>query len=181
MARHALYGNVSIVRGYCSHCRSYAFVLEGKYACCDSPCGEEEPERKKRMSDCAFGRARPSKLWQLLILREQMDRCFYCNRRFNEQVYRHCRGLHLRLQWDHVNPHAYSLDNRDQNFVAACHVCNGIKSSLMFRSADEARTYITQKWKDKGYTDVCPVRVELRRETGASGLLQPEVQAEGMV
>src|ERR1700733_14234926 len=118
----ALYGNIAIPRAYCSECSTYAFVIDGELKCCDSPYDLGETSRVKRMSDCPAKRGTPSKKWQKHILAEQEHRCFYCNRRFGKTVYRRSRDLRLKLHWDHVNPYAYSLDNRTQNFVAACHV-----------------------------------------------------------
>ena len=160
----AHYGNVTILRGYCSECKGYAFVIDGKLRCCDKRFSEA-PTKDKRMSDCPIGRVGPSRSWQIRIMREQDGRCFYCDRSIGSTVYRHSKARILRLHWDHVNPYVFSLDNREQNFVAACHVCNGIKSSFIFGSVDEARTYITSKWYDKGYSDLPPVRIELRAET----------------
>jgi hypothetical protein len=48
-------------------------------------------------------------------------------------------------------PYAYSQDNGTPNFVAACHVCNGLKSAKMFRTIDEARGYLASKRAAKGY------------------------------
>jgi len=38
-------------------------------------------------------------------------------------------------------------DNYPYNFVAACQICNGIKSNLMFVSVDAARVYIQSLWE----------------------------------
>lgn len=68
----------------------------------------------------------------------------------------------LKLQWDHVDPWVYSLNNKDQNFVAACQICNGIKSSMIFNSVEEARVYIQGARKTKGYRETLPeVRIDL--------------------
>jgi hypothetical protein len=105
-------------------------------------------------------------------MEEQKFCCFYCDRRFGATVFRAGKPIALRINWDHVNPYAYSLNNHDQNFVAACHVCNGIKSSLIFRSTDEAKTHIAGRWQDKGYTDVSSVQVTIPQETVVAGVLQ---------
>lgn len=179
MARQAIYGNVTILRGYCRECSSYAFILEGKYVCCDKSAQELERGRK-RMSDCPLKRAALPRWQQERILSIQQHRCFYCAHLFGAHVYRHSRELVLRITWDHINPYTYSLDNREQNYVAACHVCNGLKSALVFGGVDEARSYLSERWKEKGYGDVPPVQIVLSAETRASGVLQPEVPSEGL-
>ncbi len=166
----AIYGNIALLRGYCSECKGYAFILEGKMACCGER-STDAPERFKRMSDCPEFRRGPSVKWQKYIMAQQHCRCFYCNRTFGSTVYRSTKPVRLKVNWDHINPYTYSLDNRNQNFVAACHVCNGIKSSLIFRSVDDATIYILERWKDKGYTDLSSVRIELQPETSIAKVL----------
>lgn len=166
----ALYGNIAIPRGYCSECDGYAFIIDGRLQCCDKRI-EMLPEKVLRVSDCPIGRRGPSRKSQKAILEQQDHRCFYCSRRFGQTVWRNSRSIRLVINWDHVNPYVYSLDNRSQNFVAACHVCNGIKSSLLFGGVDEARTHITEKWKDKGYGDLSPVSIKLRPETNIAKVL----------
>ncbi len=172
----AIYGNTGIRRELCSRCRRYAFVVSGKMACCDLPVEEPPVESLplKRMSAAPrMVRKRPSRDWQEAILKEQEEKCFYCNLPFESEVYRGNRAITLKLHWDHVNPYVYSLDNKDQNFVAACHVCNLIKHCFIFGSADEARIYITEKRKEKGYTSILPER-ELPKRV-YSKEVQPEV------
>lgn len=179
-ARIALYGNVAIPRGYCSICRSYSFIINGKLACCGE-LTDESPEGYKRMSSCPSQRKGPSARWKEYILRHQRQRCFYCDRSFGSRVFHRARAVYLRVQWDHVNPFAYSLDNRDQNFVATCHICNLIKSSLIFRSADEARVHIRNEWEAKGYADLSSVRIEVRPETSIAKVLPQKVPPSGLV
>jgi len=62
----------------------------------------------------------------------------------------------LRINFDHVVPFAYSQNNYRHNFVAACHICNSIKSSMMFNTLDEARAYIVATWVVKGIRDDLP-------------------------
>ncbi len=63
----------------------------------------------------------------------------------------------LKVCWDHRIPFAYSQDNRALNFVAACQICNGIKSSLMFERLEDARGYIYRRLQKKGYCFVSEV------------------------
>ena len=170
----AVYGTVVIPRGYCSECDTYAFIIDQQFACCGNP-AETDTERFVRMSDVAAARSGPSKRWRKYILELQQFRCFYCDRRFGSRVYRGLRMVSLCVHWDHVNPYVYSLDNRDQNFVAACHICNGIKSSLIFGSVEDARTHIRSRWEAKGYSDVPRVRNPVHSETTKAKILQSEV------
>lgn len=57
----------------------------------------------------------------------------------------------LRLNWDHFVPFAYGRTNASANWVAACHVCNGIKSCRVFDTVLEAQEYIRERWAAKGY------------------------------
>ena len=77
----------------------------------------------------------------------------------------------LRVEWDHYIPYSYSQDNRVSNFVAACQICNRIKSSLMLPSAEEYRVHIQNKRVEKGYSDVRPVRGEVSPETPVAKVL----------
>jgi len=80
----ALYGDLAILRGYCSKCMTYAFIIEGKLACCDKPAPRApEPTSKfKRMCDSVYRRKGPGKRWKDYILAIQNGDCFYCFRRF---------------------------------------------------------------------------------------------------
>ncbi len=159
----ALYGNTAIVRRFCTECEGYAFVLDGVLACCDKPVDKREITKIKRISDCVERRRHfVSRKKQVAILEAQQGCCFYCDRHFGTTVFSGQREIALRIQWDHVNPFTYSLDNRDQNFVAACHICNNIKAALIFKSVDEARTFIVGKWEERGISSVSPAKSKIR-------------------
>lgn len=96
-------------------------------------------------------RRKPGKVIRDRILRRQDDRCLYCGHRFGDTVWRRGRQVTLMLNWDHLVPYAYLAANPDDNWVAACHVCNGIKSSLIFQSVEEARDHILARAAHKGY------------------------------
>lgn len=168
----AAYGNIYIQRSYCDSCEGYAFILDGRLSCCNKPVEAGDFTKVKRISDCAIGRRGPSSLWRKKILSSQGDRCFYCYRWFGKLVYRKGKPQRLRCHWDHVSPYAYRLDNRDQNFVAACHVCNLLKSAKIFNDPDQARSYLYEAWERKGYSDQMPdVRFEIRPETPVAKVL----------
>jgi len=54
--------------------------------------------------------------------------------------------------WDHYIPYAYSQNNYPYNFVAACALCNGIKSSHLFDTLEEAIEYVKRRRAKKGVT-----------------------------
>jgi CRISPR/Cas system Type II protein with McrA/HNH and RuvC-like nuclease domain len=148
MAGHwALYGTVAIRRGFCTHCKMWALVLDGKIQCCDRLFGEDT-KRTKRISEPGQARSKPKPETQLRILAEQGSVCLYCGRSFGSWVQRRNKPLQLRLEWDHICPWKYSQDNRQTNFVAACHLCNAFKSDRVFSSIEDVRDHVAQKWAD---------------------------------
>lgn len=176
----ALYGNIVIPRVFCSECDSYGLVVDDIKQCCERP-AKTISERTKRISDCPIGRNIPKKKVRDFILETQSYRCFYCWRRFGQTVFRESRSIRLKIAWDHVNPYVYSLDNRNSNFVASCQICNGIKSSLIFKDADEARIHITERWKDKHYSDMPPMSIELHAYTPVAEVLSEDMSSNGVV
>lgn len=158
----ALYGNVAVKRGYCSNCSGYAFIVDGRFRCCGER-AEGQLKGAKRMMEAPNLRKSPSKAEQRAIIAAQNQRCFYCELLFGSTVYRKARAFTLRICWDHVIPWVYGLDNRNQNFVAACQICNSLKSTVMFSSIEAARTFLNEKRKAKGYTQDRPM-LELRRD-----------------
>ncbi|HEY7589206.1 MAG TPA: hypothetical protein VIB49_10755 [Thermoplasmata archaeon] len=144
----AIYGNVVIQREYCPHCHQHAFVSDGKLACCGAPTAFDS-HQMKRMSLAEDVRRTPSADEKRQILEIQGGRCLYCQRLFNTPVVRKDRLIWLKVNWDHWIPYSYSQNNYPYNFVAACQICNGIKSNLMFTSTDEARVYVQALWDAK--------------------------------
>lgn len=142
---NALFGNVSILRGYCYDCQSRAFVIDGDLQCCGKtfkkllvPIVEIE-----RVSIPVLMRKLPGLAERNEILQRQEYSCFYCDRRLGSWVDgRKQKQVKLRLHWDHWVPFSYNQDNRGDNFVAACHQCNARKSNLMFQTVEEARVYL---------------------------------------
>lgn len=170
-AHVAHYGNICMLRMECPDCKRVALVIDGRMACCDL-CVSCEPKYRKQMSEAAIVRRKPKSKDQKVILKRQEGRCLYCDRCFDSAVYRNGRKIRLRLHWDHMVPYVYSRNNNNANFVAACHVCNGIKAARMFDDVEEARIYINEKRQAKGYTDaVSELREGLPRETPLAKVL----------
>ena len=148
MAREhfALYGNVALQRQYCKSCRGFSFVLDSKLLCCNSPT-DFESRCTKRMSEAEDVRRHPNAEEKRGILEFQGDRCVYCERLFGSAVIKEGRLLFLKVTWDHLVPYSFSQNNYAYNFVAACQICNGIKSDLMFATLEEARVYVRALWE----------------------------------
>ena len=73
----------------------------------------------------------PSTYEREQALERQDGKCFYCNQPLGAVRTRNGREVTLRTHWDHLMPYAYDQNNSPDNFVAACHVCNGIKSFFL--------------------------------------------------
>lgn len=144
-----LYGSVALRKGWCDDCQAYSIVRDDELVCCGVPV-EVPPEKYKR--ECEPEQKR--KTLPLKRRQRQLDaqeyRCFYCERRFDSYVFRNGRSFKLRIEYDHMVPYAFTQNNSVENFVAACHICNRIKSDLCFRTVEEARIHIQQKWVEKG-------------------------------
>ena len=163
----SIYGNTAIEKGYCPDCGAESFIRDGQFLCCGGR-ANTNPTRYKRESEPDQHRVRLAAIVKARILEDQGHRCFYCDQPFGAvhhrraKVSRHrmrvvggseLRGtkITLRVCFDHRLPYAYSQDNRESNFVAACQVCNTIKGALVFGNMDEARVYIADHRRAKGY------------------------------
>ena len=146
----ALYGNIALERAYCRNCDSSSFIKADKFVCCGSP-APKVPAKFYRESDAPERRKQPPKREQRLILAEQNLRCYYCLERFGTLKFRVGTPIILSITWDHQVPYAFSCNNESKNFVAACQVCNGIKSDHIFKELEEARSFIKNIRRAKGY------------------------------
>ena len=148
-----LYGNVMLPKAYCDECDMMAIVREGRLQCCDKEI-DEVPESYKREVEPEQKRHLPPKRDRDRQLEEQDYRCFYCLRRFGATVFRKTRTVKLKYVWDHMLPYSFSQNNSPSNFVAACQVCNGLKSAMCFKTLDDAQQFLNTRWIEKGYTDI---------------------------
>lgn len=146
-----LFGNVSIPKAYCPFCKHEAFIIMGRYACCDASAEGFVPSRFIRESIPEARRKLPPMAERRRILALQGVRCFYCNVPFGSEVLRHGVPITISIHWDHQLPFAYAQNNKTTNFVAACHVCNALKSSKLFQTVEEAVEFLAVRRKDKGY------------------------------
>lgn len=146
----ALYGSKGLYRGYCTRCERYALILDGYIQCCDDHVEiDGECSTQKRMSSPTDKRGTASAKFRKQQLQEQDYRCIYCEQAFGSIVLYKRKVTSLQVRWDHRLPFAYSQDNQNSNFVAACQYCNGWKSSLIFQTIEEVRIYVQQKWEEQ--------------------------------
>ena len=146
-----VYGNISILKGWCTRCAGYSFVKDGLLKCCGTP-ADASPEYFKRECSPEQTRRSISPASKLAQLEAQDHRCIYCSKPFGSHVIRGTKAILLKLVWDHFVPYAYSQNNHAQNYVAACHICNSIKSDMMFQTIEDASVYIHTRRAAKGYT-----------------------------
>jgi len=147
----ALYGSVAIPRTECKECKEDTFIIEGRTACCGESVAVEKIKKVIRESISVFGRRPPPPAEQKEILEKQGNLCFYCNKFFGTLVFRKNKPLRLKINYDHMIPYSYLQANKNTNFVASCHVCNGIKSDKIFATIEEARGFIEFRRIEKGY------------------------------
>ena len=153
--RKLLYGGVSLFSELCPRCRYEAFVVNGKFVCCGRPVNDEATSWK-RMS-VAGKRRCLSPVKRREIIAAQNGRCFYCLELFTDLLYRRGKLVHKSIHVDHWEPYAFSADNDMPNLVAACSVCNGIKSDLIFKDKHACRDYIKKQRRAKGFTSEVPL------------------------
>ena len=147
------YGNTVLKTTYCPECHRDSFVIDGRLKCCDMPIGEIPATRIRVASVARAKRRKPSKPDQVEILEIQNNECFYCRIPFGSLIERTAtKSIVTTVCWDHYVPYSFSHNNRVANFVASCQICNGIKSSLMFDTPEDARAYIMKQRRLKGYT-----------------------------
>ena len=143
----AVYGNVQIPRIFCHRCQRWALILKGVRQCCEDKT-EVTITKRKRISQTYGLRKRPRKKDRERLLREFHDACAYCERTFNRFVHYHGKLDRTKLTRDHQVPWIYSQDNRGQNFLPACQFCNAWKSSFVFKTLEEVKIYVGQKWEE---------------------------------
>ncbi len=93
----------------------------------------------------AVARAYPSTTLKREILATQSGLCIYCDFQLGGWVARGQRPVRLGTTFDHFDPFEYIRANPRSNWVAACHICNGMKGKLMFTTIREARAYISER------------------------------------
>ncbi len=146
----AQYGSIMLKRSYCEVCDQTALVMDNRLQCCGRKLNEFKTKNIKKMCGGKHRRKKPPLKVRKELLAEQDHRCFYCHLSFGTPIYNPKGNIvFLKIAYDHAIPYSYDYNNK--KFVVACHVCNGIKSNLMFDDLKEARAYIIDKRHRKGY------------------------------
>lgn len=146
----AFYGNVKMLVKKCPYCKDSVFVVDNKYQCCGRKVKDEKIEGFVQKCESKHKRAIKDSVKKQL-LEEQGGRCFYCDVTFGSIRFRNGNPIVIKVHYDHKVPYIYRNDNNDYNIVASCHVCNFCKSSKIFNTVDEARFYLAERRKQKGY------------------------------
>ena len=146
----ALFGNTAMARDYCSKCSRLVLIIDGEYSCCDRQY-RKEPVGHHRESQPERARRKPNRKARNSQLEAQANKCHYCELEFGNVVTQGIDSIVLKVEWDHNVPWAFNQDNRPANFVAACQICNHIKSDMMFFSHEAAKEFIASKRVAKGY------------------------------
>lgn len=147
----AQYGNVVLHRGYCNNCNSYAFIKNKEFQCCDSPADVEGIQKKKMMTSAVRKRKQPSQGFKELLLKLQKNKCAYCGTKFGDIIWFRGRVTAVAPFYDHIEPFIYSYNNHTTNYVAACRICNGLKSDRLFNSVREVLEYVRKRREKRGY------------------------------
>lgn len=146
----AIFGRISIERGYCKYCKSEAFIKDGCLLCCGA-IAPKKPTKYKRVSDTSQRRKKPSPEAQQRILLEQLFKCFYCDKPFGALQARGRESFLLEVTWDHRLPYVLFNNSDDDNFVAACQICNSLKRDIVFSTVEDARFYLAHQRLKKGF------------------------------
>lgn len=141
-----IYGNTKILAFKCPRAIRDRMAHATEVKCCGNIYRIREGAKLPcyRVTTGGARRKGPTAAVMRAILLEQDDACLYCERRFGTFVTYRDKIKELRPRWDHFRPYCYDQDSSKENFVAACQLCNGIKSSKHFDTVDKARAWINK-------------------------------------
>jgi hypothetical protein len=98
---------------------------------------------------------------KLKVLRDANFICMYCGDPANEV--------------DHIFPHSYSLNDKEENLAASCTICNRIASDKVFDGFIEKQTYIREQREKARWIEAIHI---YRSMCQACGLPLPPVRDE---
>lgn len=160
----AVYGITQIPRAYCKKCKGIALIVDGKFACCDRKFLEQaDIKQYKIICETGESRKKPSAEECKRILELQNNKCLYCDKPFGTPYYKDNRVRMTKLHFDHLVPYSYTKSNK-LTFVAACNICNLIKSNRVFNTVEEVYHYVQYRRKKKNifyYEDLPPMPEEV--------------------
>lgn len=142
-----------MLRAMCPQCKGMALVIKGLMACCGADPLREDSFIIKKEAEGENKRSHLKKKEKQAILEKQGHVCFYCQKPFG-LVYWHPgrkKIMYTTIHFDHFVCWDYSRDTSVGNMVAACSICNLLKGSKMFVSAEDARAFIKHRTGKKGY------------------------------
>jgi CRISPR/Cas system Type II protein with McrA/HNH and RuvC-like nuclease domain len=93
--------------------------------------------------------AKPAWFERDYILKKQKNLCYYCGFKFGTLINKKEPLVWLKVQWDHIVPYSFGYNNDFDNFVAACQLCNKIKTDKIFDSPIEAIKYVNSRRREK--------------------------------
>lgn len=143
------FGNTAIQSAYCPNCDGIYFVIDGILQCCGAPYKSFQRKGIKVMSPAYMKRKVDIQIKKKLY-KQQEGFCFYCGREIGYYYTKHGKVYQTTVHYDHVVPFASSYNNHFDNLVAACSVCNSLKSDKMFKNMEQLRSYLHETTKAKG-------------------------------
>lgn len=93
--------------------------------------------------------------------------CAYCLLPFGTITRHRGHNVTQKPHGDHFVPHSYGQTTRLANLVAACQVCNWIKSDRMFEDLNEAQRWILRARESRTYRVVFVPRTPITVDSWA--------------
>lgn len=144
----AIYGSVEIERVFCEDCKTMTFVIDEIKQCC----GNEElspPETVYKMSGSRNKRFTHRSVDRSDIVKNQNNLCLYCGKEFGYFYLRNGKVIKSTIHIDHVIPFSFSQNNRTENRVACCNLCNTFKAGKIFSNLNELKEHLDERRKNK--------------------------------
>jgi len=111
----------------------------------------------------------------------QDNRCFFCERAFGTYVQKNAaKPEPLRVEDEHFIPRRLPGSRKDDNRHAVCHICNKLKSDLVFNTEEQCRMWLAEAWQLNGYHEVDIQAVRYLARDGSvlfEDCLAPHVEA----
>jgi hypothetical protein len=146
------YGETLLIRGYCKKCHQVSFIIDGYFSCCGNAAPFPTKINYRREATTTKRMYCPKKIKEQLLIK-QFNRCIWCGYEFTDILYNYKTDKTCVLEpiYDHKIPFSYSGNLLD-NWVAACSICNGIKSNKYFPNYKEAYQFIGKRRIQNGWT-----------------------------
>lgn len=138
-------GNATLFRVACPNCRAINLSGENIILCVECKMKFEAKTDRVRVLINKKQRNRIKAATKRRIIEQQKNRCFWCGTNLNGYYILRGRMNKTRTHFDHVVPFVYQQNDSEENLVASCNICNGIKSCLVFESNEACRHYILKK------------------------------------